>query len=120
MVSGYPDARPKLAIHETLPRVLNALVTDLIGETRVSVAALGAYTLDAVRHAPGRLAALSPAIEEERAAAKQFLYDNFYRVECQMTFFLRAQQPLADCGCLNSAPYPAPPVHGNSFPIYKF
>jgi dGTPase len=78
VVNEYPDVRPKIAVHETLTRMLNALVTDLIGETRVAVAALGANTLDAVRHAPGRLAALSPAMETERAAAKAFLYDNFY------------------------------------------
>jgi dGTPase len=42
------------------------------------VAAIGAITLDDIRRAPGRLAALSPPVESERAAAKEFLYANLY------------------------------------------
>jgi len=78
VVNTYPAARPKLRINEALRRLLNALVTDLMNETRVRVAALGATTLDQVRRAPARLVALSPAIESERATAKAFLYANFY------------------------------------------
>ena len=47
-------------------------------EVRARVAALGATTLDDIRRAPGRLAALSPPMEAERAAAKQFLYASLY------------------------------------------
>jgi dGTPase len=78
VVRTYPAARPKLRINEALRRLLNALVTDLMNEIRVRVAALGATTLDQVRRAPARLVALSPAIESERATAKAFLYANFY------------------------------------------
>jgi dGTPase len=42
------------------------------------VTALGATTLDDIRRAPQRLAALSPAMEEARAAVKTFLYANLY------------------------------------------
>jgi dGTPase len=58
--------------------MLNALVTDLIEEVRNRVVALKATTLDDIRHAPGRIAALSPRMEAERATAKRFLYTNFY------------------------------------------
>jgi dGTPase len=74
----YPSASPKLAACETLKRVLNALVTDLIEEMRGEVAALGATTLEEVRRAPHRLAALSSQMEAARAAAKEFLYANLY------------------------------------------
>ncbi len=74
----YPSASPKLAGYETLNRVLNALVTDLINEIHSRVNALGATTLDDIRRAPSRLAALSPPMEAERAAAREFLYANFY------------------------------------------
>jgi dGTPase len=49
-----------------------------MSEVRVRVAALGATTLDEIRRTPQRLAALSPAAEANRAAAKQFLYACFY------------------------------------------
>jgi dGTPase len=94
----YPAAPPKLAVHETLKRILNALVTDLLEEVRRQVAALGGIGLDEIgldgiglggigldgiglddiRRAPHRLAALSPEMEASRAAAKQFLYANLY------------------------------------------
>jgi dGTPase len=74
----FPAAPPKLATYETLKRVLNALVTDLMEETSRQVAALGISTLDEVRNAPHRLAALSPKMEAARGAAKEFLYANLY------------------------------------------
>jgi dGTPase len=74
----YPAAPAKLAAYETLKRVLNALVTDLMEETSRRVAAAGATTLEEIRRAPRRLAALSLGMEAERAAAKEFLYTNLY------------------------------------------
>ncbi len=78
VLQQYSAAPPKLAIYETLNRVLNALVTDLIEEIQLRVNAIGATTLNDVRQAPERLAALSPAMEAERSMAKNFLYANFY------------------------------------------
>ncbi|HEX3892023.1 MAG TPA: dNTP triphosphohydrolase [Terracidiphilus sp.] len=74
----YPDARPKIRVNEALRRILNALITDLMQEVRTRVAALGATTLDDIRRAPQRVAALSQEMEEERATAKAFLYTHFY------------------------------------------
>jgi len=83
VLAQYPAAPPKLTINESLKRILNLLVTDLINEIRARVAALAAgsaayVTLEDIRRAPARLAALSPQVEAERAHAKQFLYDNLY------------------------------------------
>jgi dGTPase len=79
----YPAAQPKLAAYEAIKRVLDALVTDLMEETRRQVAVLGAGRLDDVgleeiRRAPRRLAMLSEEMESARAALKEFLYDNLY------------------------------------------
>jgi dGTPase len=78
VVCDYPAAPPRLATYETLKRLLDALVTDLMNETSRQVAVLGATTLDEIRSAPHRLAALSPQMEAQRAAAKKFLYANLY------------------------------------------
>jgi dGTPase len=78
VLADYPAAPPKLAGYETLKRILNALVTDLIQEIRRQAAALGATTLQEIRSAPHRLAALSLPMEAARAAAKEFLYANLY------------------------------------------
>jgi len=78
VVCDYPAAPPRLATYETLKRLLNALVTDLMEETSRQVSELGATSLDEIRSAPHRLAALSPQMEAQRAAAKKFLYANLY------------------------------------------
>ena len=74
----YPQAAPRLAIYDALRRVLNALVTDLACETGRRVRAAGAATLDDIRRAPTRLAALSAPMETARARAKDFLYARLY------------------------------------------
>jgi dGTPase len=76
--SEYAGAPPKQAVYETLNRILNALVTNLIEGIHRSVSEVRATTLNDIRRAPSRLAALSPEMEAERATAKRFLYENFY------------------------------------------
>jgi dGTPase len=76
--AAHPAAAPRLAVYDALRRLLNVFVSDLLAETYRRVQTLGATTLDEVRRAPGRLAAFSPATEAARAAAKRFLFDNFY------------------------------------------
>lgn len=74
----FPSAPAKSAVYETLNRMLNGLVTDLIEEVHRRVLGTGATTLADIRRAPGRIVALSGAMEADRAAAKHYLYDNFY------------------------------------------
>jgi dGTPase len=78
VLQEYPAAAPKLTVNETLKRILNLLVTDLMIEIHRRVAAVRAMDLEDVRHAPTRLAALSLQVEADRAEAKRFLYANFY------------------------------------------
>ena len=78
VLRDYAAAPQKLAVYETLKRILDALVKNLMEETRRQVSALGATTLDQIRRAPQRLAALSPEMEAARLAAKKFLYANLY------------------------------------------
>ena len=75
---SYPAAAPKLAVYEALRRMLNTFVTDLMDEVCARVAAQGATTLEDIRRAPARLAALSNEMESVRATTKKFLYANLY------------------------------------------
>jgi dGTPase len=74
----FSSAPAKPVVYETLNRMLNCLVTDLIGEVHRRVLDSGATTLADIRRAPARIVALSPAMEADRAAAKHYLYGNFY------------------------------------------
>jgi dGTPase len=78
VLQEFPAAAPKLTVNEALKQVLDALVTDLVGEVRARVVASGATTLDEIRQAPERLVGLSPQMETERAATKAFLYTSLY------------------------------------------
>jgi dGTPase len=74
----YPDAVDKLKFNETIKRMLDRMVGDLIENTRHRLQANRIDALDAVRGYPERLAALSSEVEEERCATKNFLYENLY------------------------------------------
>jgi dGTPase len=75
---SYPAALPKLAVYDALRRMLNAFVTDLMSEIRNRATGLGATTLEDIRRAPARIAALSTEMEKARATTKKFLYANLY------------------------------------------
>jgi dGTPase len=95
-LASFPQAAPKVVVYEALRRVLNALVTDLIGEMRARVVALGATTLAEIRRAPQRLAALSPEMEAARAAAKGFLYASLYNSPGQEQVHAQAEKVVAE------------------------
>ncbi|HWF46600.1 MAG TPA: deoxyguanosinetriphosphate triphosphohydrolase [Bryobacteraceae bacterium] len=78
MLDKYPGMPEGLVFNEALKRMLNALVDDLIGETGRRIKDSGATTLEAVRRAPARLVAFSPAMEDLRHEAKRYLYANLY------------------------------------------
>src|SRR6266704_2700815 len=59
-------------------RLLNRLVGDLICNTQEQIRTAGIRDLKDVRAYHDRLARLSREVEEERLAAKQFLYSNLY------------------------------------------
>jgi dGTPase len=78
MQEKYPQAREKLVFTEALKRVLNALVGDLLDETARRVQTAQAFTVEAIRQAPARLASFSPRMEELRLEAKSYLYRHLY------------------------------------------
>jgi dGTPase len=68
----------KLKFNEALKRMLDRMVGDLIQHTRQQISGAGVQTLDDIRACPRRLVALSPPVEQERSAAKNFLYQKLY------------------------------------------
>ena len=74
----YPAVPEKLKFNETLKRVLNRLVDDLITNTRARLSQSEIRTLEDVRNLPERLSAFSPAVDAERKQSKDFLYENLY------------------------------------------
>ena len=74
----YPEAPDKLKFNESLKRVLDRLVSDLIAHSREQLSAAGLQSVEDVRRHPRRLLSFSPEIDAGRGQLKQFLYENVY------------------------------------------
>ncbi len=92
----YPNASEKLKFNETLKRVLDRLVSDLIAHSGKLITASGVQSEDEVRRFPRRLLAFSPEIEEERRQIKEFLYQNVYDSQLLQTDHKQAEQVISD------------------------
>lgn len=113
----YPHASRRVSTSEALRSLLNALVTDLIGEIRVQIAALDVTDLEGIRHAPARLAGLSRAMEAERVIAKTFLYANLYNSPGMEEVHRHAEEVVrALFGLLMSDPGRLPEDHRAQIP----
>nr|WP_036019854.1 deoxyguanosinetriphosphate triphosphohydrolase [Paraburkholderia mimosarum] len=74
----YPQIEGRRLIHETVRRIINTLIVDLIGQTQRNLAECAPQSLDDVRAAPP-LVAHSERVAAQAAALKRFLYRNLYR-----------------------------------------
>jgi dGTPase len=78
MEKEYPEVKEKLRFNETLKRLLNAFVTDLIESTRRRLAKKQIRSLAQVRQCRTRLVALGPRLKRENKNMKEFLYARLY------------------------------------------
>ncbi|MCP2839691.1 hypothetical protein, partial [Salmonella enterica] len=63
VIAAYPGINGRRLINETVRRMINTLIVDLIETTRRNIAAARPADIDAVR-AAGPLVAFSPAVRE--------------------------------------------------------
>jgi dGTPase len=77
----YPAAIEKLKFNETLKRVLDALVTNLIDSTRARIKKLRLRSVEEVRAHGSRLVDLSPPSSRENQRLKRFLHRRLYSHE---------------------------------------
>jgi dGTPase len=77
----HPGIRPKLLLHETIRRMINDVVTDLIDETRRRIEAAAPATIEDVRARSEPLVAFSAAKADEHYALKRFLRQRVYEHE---------------------------------------
>jgi len=74
----YPDLTGRRRVHETVRRMINSLVVDLVDETRANLDRHRPDSIDAVRACPP-LASFSAALREEHLELKRFLRQHLYR-----------------------------------------
>ncbi|WP_136417834.1 deoxyguanosinetriphosphate triphosphohydrolase [Herbaspirillum sp. ST 5-3] len=73
----YPGISGRRAIHETIRRMINALVVDLIQTSQTRIQDAGLKSVDEVRDSPA-LITFSDEMRQQAAQLKRFLRENLY------------------------------------------
>ncbi|MDP2759428.1 MAG: deoxyguanosinetriphosphate triphosphohydrolase [Sideroxyarcus sp.] len=76
--AAYPGLAERRVVHETVRRMINALVTDLIRQTELNIREASPGSVDEVRNSPP-LASFSPEMQELSRELKGFLRTHLYR-----------------------------------------
>ncbi len=74
----YPRASAKLQFNETLKRILDHLIGELMQNSLAAIEREGISSLEQVRGYPRRLIGFSPEAEAQKNVIKKFLYQNLY------------------------------------------
>jgi dGTPase len=81
VAAQYPSLPQRRLIHETIRRMINHVVTDVIGATQARLDAAAPEDIDAVRRQPAALVCMSEETHAEHHALKRFLRERVYRHE---------------------------------------
>jgi dGTPase len=73
------DVPPPRLRHETIRRVINVMISDLVTESRRRIATLEPQDADAIRQAKRPVIAFSPPMAEANGVIKEFLFARMYR-----------------------------------------
>lgn len=79
VTARYSSLTPRQLRHETIRRMINALVIDLQTETARRLADAAPADIDAVREHGAPLVTFSPAMERDNRDLKRFLYEHLYK-----------------------------------------
>ena len=75
----YPQLTGRRVIHETIRRMINRVVADVITTSAAQIAAAAPRDIDAVRELPRPLVTMSEAVHAEHQELKRFLNEALYR-----------------------------------------
>jgi len=79
VTARYTALNPRQLRHETIRRMINALVIDLHGETARRLASANLPDVDAVRAWPDTLVSFSADMERDNRELKRFLFEHLYK-----------------------------------------
>ncbi len=76
---AYPDLEESRLIHETIRRMINSMVNDVLAETRARLDQARPISAAAVRALDGPVVAFSPTLAEDNKRLKTHLFEHMYR-----------------------------------------
>ena len=96
VLKAYPKLENARVIHETVRRVIAAMVGDVLAESRARAARLGPASVAAVRALPEPLVSFAAQMREKNRVLQQFLSQRMYRHEKVQDIMARAQRVVRD------------------------
>ncbi|MDP2808613.1 MAG: deoxyguanosinetriphosphate triphosphohydrolase [Rhodocyclaceae bacterium] len=107
----FPSLSERRLIHETVRRMIDAQVTDLLAEAVRRIAHVGVATLEDVHAAP-LLIGFTDAMRDENRALKQFLHEHLYRHYQVLRMTAKARRIIEDLfGAFTADPRLLPPQY---------
>ena len=92
----YPDLEDRRLIYEIIRRMIGAVVTDLIEETKRKIDEAGVASIEVVREADRPLVNMSPPVYEQHMSLKRFLNKHLYSHEQKLEMTRRAKTIVAE------------------------
>lgn len=106
----YRSLSPRQLRHETIRRMINALVGDLGAHSAARLAEAAPVDIEAVRQQPAPLVTFSEAMQRENRELKQFLRLNLYQHHQVYRVMTKAQRVVRELfGALYADPRLLPP-----------
>ena len=107
----FPGLSGRRRVHETIRRMIGALVTDLLAESARRIAEAAPQTLEEVRAAPA-LIAFTGSMQAENRALKAFLRENLYQHYQVLRMTTKARRIIHDLfGAFVADPRLLPPQY---------
>ena len=109
--ANYPGLAERRLIHETVRRMINAMITDLIRTSAQNIRRAGPKSIDDVRRAPP-LIGFSTSMAAEQLELKQFLRKSLYQHYQVARMASKARRIVADLfNAFHAEPRMLPPQH---------
>ncbi len=79
VLSEWPKVDPRLQMHQTVRRLINMVVTDLVEQTQKNLQEKNIDNMEKVRSAKGPLVSFDGETQRKIKLLKKFLFKNLYR-----------------------------------------
>jgi len=79
VVARYPNLTGRRLVHETIRRMIDRVVRDVVSASAERLSAVALQSIDEVRAQPAPLIVMSEKVREEHLELKRFLNTNLYR-----------------------------------------
>jgi len=92
----YPQLQGRRRVHETVRRMINTLVLDVIRSSAERLRAAAPADIEAVRAQPHALIGMSDAVRAAHIELKRFLYEHVYRHQRVLRMTLKARRVVRE------------------------